>query len=38
MCTPDNIFQKFVVKEEEFQRYMWGWLSRVSEFYGQRSN
>ena len=35
MCTPDNIFQKFVVKEEEFQRYMWGWLRRVSEFYGR---
>jgi len=38
MCTADNVFQKFVVKEEEFQRYMWGWLSRVSEFYGKRSN
>jgi genome maintenance exonuclease 1 len=35
MCTADNMFQKFVVKEEEFQRYMWGWLRRVSEFYGK---
>jgi len=38
MCTADNVFQKFVVKEEEFQRYMWGWLRRVSEFYGRRDN
>ena len=38
MCTADNVFQKFVVKEQEFQRYMWGWLRRVSEFYGQRSH
>ena len=38
MCTADNVFQKFVVKEQEFQRYMWGWLRRVSEFYGRRDN
>ena len=36
MCTADNTFQKFVVKEQEFQRYMWGWLRRVSEFYENR--
>jgi hypothetical protein len=32
MCTKDNYFQKFVVKDEEFQRYMWKWVSKVDLF------
>lgn len=32
MCTPGNYFQKFVVKDKEFQRYMWKWVSRVDQF------
>ena len=32
MCTPGNYFQKFVVKDKEFQQYMWKWLKRVNEF------
>ena len=29
MCTKNNYFQKFVVKDKEFQRYMWEWVRRV---------
>ena len=29
MCTKNNYFQKFVVKDKEFQRYMWEWVKRV---------
>jgi len=32
MCTPNNYFQKFVVKDKEFQQYMWKWVSRVDQF------
>jgi len=32
MCTKDNFFQKFVVKDKEFQRYMWKWLKRVNQY------
>jgi len=32
MCTPGNYFQKFVVKDKEFQQYMWKWVSRVDQF------
>ena len=32
MCTPGNYFQKFVVKDKEFQQYMWKWVSRVDQY------
>tara|TARA_R100001460_G_scaffold70891_1_gene111582 strand:- start:449 stop:1090 length:642 start_codon:yes stop_codon:yes gene_type:complete len=32
MCTPGNYFQKFIVKDKEFQQYMWKWVSRVDQF------
>ena len=32
MCSPGNYFQKFVVKDKEFQQYMWKWVSRVDQF------
>ena len=32
MCTPGNYFQKFVVKDKEFQQYMWKWVSKVDQF------
>ena len=32
MCTPNNYFQKFVVKDNEFQQYMWKWVRRVDLF------
>ena len=35
MCTKDNIFQKFVVSGQEFQRFMWDWLRRVDQYYKQ---
>ena len=37
MCTKDNYFQKFVVKDKEFQQYMFKWLERVGR-YGQINN
>ncbi len=33
MCTKDNYFQKFVIKDAEFQRYMWKWLQRVDQYF-----
>jgi genome maintenance exonuclease 1 len=33
MCTKDNYFQKFVVKDAEFQDYMWQWLRRVDQYH-----
>ena len=35
MCTKDNIFQKFSVSGQEFQRFMWDWLRRVDLYYKQ---
>jgi len=32
MCTPGQYFQKFCVRHQEFQQYMWKWLKRVDEF------
>ena len=32
MCTKDNMFQKFVTKDTEFQGYMWKWLKRVDQY------
>tara|TARA_R100000278_G_scaffold57906_1_gene47593 strand:+ start:943 stop:1617 length:675 start_codon:yes stop_codon:yes gene_type:complete len=32
MCTKDNYFQKFEVKDKEFQRFSWEWLRRVDKF------
>jgi ATP-dependent exoDNAse (exonuclease V) beta subunit len=32
MCTPNNYFQKFVIKDKEFQQYMWKWVKRVDLF------
>ena len=33
MCTKDNYFQKFVVRDAEFQDYMWQWLRRVDQYH-----
>jgi len=38
MCTPGNYFQKFVVKDKEFQQYMWKWVSRVDQFCNNCNN
>ena len=32
MCTKDNYFQIFEVKDKEFQRFSWEWLRRVDKF------
>tara|TARA_R100001510_G_scaffold54180_1_gene56519 strand:+ start:733 stop:1407 length:675 start_codon:yes stop_codon:yes gene_type:complete len=32
MCTKDNYFQKFEVKDKEFQQFSWEWLRRVDLF------
>ena len=36
MCTKDNYFQRFVVEGQEFNRYVWQWLRRVDEYYGNK--
>ena len=32
MCTKDKLFQKFEIKDKEFQRFSWEWLRRVDQF------
>ena len=32
MCTKDKLFQKFEIKNKEFQRFSWEWLRRVDLF------
>ena len=36
MCTKDNYFQRFTIHGAEFNRYVWQWLRRVSEYYENR--
>ena len=36
MCTKDNYFQRFVLEGQEFNRYVWQWLRRVDEYYGNK--
>ena len=38
MCTKDNYFQKFVIREAEFNRYVWQWLRRVSDYYQNKAS
>lgn len=33
MCTKDNIFQRFDVSGQEFQKYTFDWLRRVDQYY-----
>ena len=32
MCTPNNYFQRFIVRGKEFQKYMFDWIRRIDEF------
>ena len=32
MCTKDNMFQRFDIKDKEFQRFSWEWLRRVDKY------
>jgi len=38
MCTKDNQFQRFDIKDMDFQRFSWQWLRRVDQFYEQNKN
>ena len=33
MCTKDKLFQKFEIKDKEFQHFLWQWLRRVDLYY-----
>jgi genome maintenance exonuclease 1 len=37
MCTKDKLFQKFEIKDKEFQRFLWEWLKRVDLYYEKHS-
>jgi len=37
MCTKDKLFQKFEIKDKEFQRFLWEWLRRVDLYYEKHS-
>jgi len=38
MCTKDNQFQRFDIKDQEFQRFSWQWLKKIDEFYEKKKN
>ena len=38
MCTKDNYFQKFTIQGAEFNKYVWQWLRRVSEYYKNQAS
>jgi len=37
MCTKDKLFQKFEIRDKEFQRFLWEWLKRVDLYYEKHS-
>ena len=36
MCTKDKLFQKFEIKDKEFQRFLWKWLRRVDLYFNEK--
>ena len=36
MCSKDNYYQEFIIKDDEYRQYKYKWLARVSQFYEQR--
>ena len=38
MCSKDNYYQEFIIQGEEFKKYTYKWLERVSKYYEQRTN
>ena len=38
MCSKDNYYQEFIIEGEEFKKYTYKWLERVSKYYEQRTN
>jgi len=37
MCSKDNYYQEFVIEGEEFKKYMYQWLGKISKYYQQKS-
>jgi genome maintenance exonuclease 1 len=33
MCSKDNYYQEFIIQGQEFRKYMYQWLGRVSKYY-----
>jgi len=33
MCSKDNYYQEFVIEGEEFKKYMYQWLGKISKYY-----
>ena len=38
MCSKDNYYQEFIIEGEEFKKYQYKWLRKVSDYYEQREN
>jgi genome maintenance exonuclease 1 len=36
MCTKDNYFQRFSVKDKDFQQFTFKWLKRVDQFHSNK--
>ena len=36
MCTKNKLFQKFEIKDKEFQRFLWKWLKRVDLYFNEK--
>jgi genome maintenance exonuclease 1 len=37
MCSKDNFYQEFIIEGEEFKKYQYKWLRKVSQYYEQRT-
>ena len=36
MCSKDNYYQEFVIAGEEFKKYKYKWLGKISQYYEKR--
>ena len=37
MCSKDNFYQEFVIEGQEFRKYMYKWLGKISQYYESKS-
>ena len=38
MCSKDNYYQEFVIKDDEFKKYTFKWIDKISKYYKQKDN
>jgi genome maintenance exonuclease 1 len=38
MCSKDNYYQEFVIEGDEFKKYTFKWIDKISKYYKQKDN